>query len=203
MSIDPIHFSDLAARDPRKIIQQTHAAWDSGSREYRIKIWGCNYWVDAEHGRIRTENEGKRIFSDYMDLLIVHYLLGARNAGSVGPANEWVSEKDIPGGSAFFRGPHTLPTKDIARVFGEDMDGFTAACTRLGGRPLVFADAAFTFDITPKLPVAVLLWQGDDDFGADAGLLFDKTIDRHLALDIIYALAVLVCKTLCHAVETD
>jgi len=193
MAIDPVNFSDLAARDPREIIQLTRAAWDSHSREYRIKIWGCNYWVDAAHGRIRTENKGERVLADYMDLFIVHYLMGT---GSADPANEWVSEKDIPGGSAFFRGPHTLPTKDIARAFGEDMEGFAAVCTRLGGRPLALADAAFTFDITPKLPVAVLLWQGDEDFGPDAGLLFDKTIARHLALDIIWALAALVCKTL-------
>ncbi len=200
MPIDPVHFSDLAARDPREIIQRTHADWDSRIREYRIRIWGCNYWVDAQNGRIRTENEGKRILPDYMDLLIVHYLMSAQNPG---PANEWVSEKDIPGGSAFFRGPHTLPTHDIARVFGEDMEGFAVACTRLGGRPLAMADAAFVFDITPQIPVAVLLWQGDEDFSADAGLLFDKTIARHLALDIIYALAVLVCKTICSVRKTD
>lgn len=61
-------------------------------------------------------------------------------------------------------------------------------------------DAAFVFDITPKIPVAVLLWLGDEDFDADAGLLFDKTVARHLALDIIYALGVLVCKTLAQRV---
>ncbi len=55
------------------------------------------------------------------------------------------------------------------------------------------ADAAFSFQITPNIPVAVLLWLGDEEFGSQANLLFDKTISQHLPLDIIYALAVEVC----------
>jgi hypothetical protein len=55
------------------------------------------------------------------------------------------------------------------------------------------ADAAFSFSITPRIPVAVLLWVGDDEFESEAKLLFDKTIVQHLPLDIIYALAVEIC----------
>jgi hypothetical protein len=36
-------------------------------------------------------------------------------------------------------------------------------------------------------------WVGDEDFPAEAKVLFDKTIIDHLALDIVFALAVLVC----------
>jgi len=38
--------------------------------------------------------------------------------------------------------------------------------------------------------------QGDEDFPSEARLLFDRTIQQHLPLDIIYALAVEVCHTL-------
>jgi hypothetical protein len=44
------------------------------------------------------------------------------------------------------------------------------------------------------VPVAVLLWQGDDEFPTEAKLLYDASIVRHLALDIIYALAVGMCE---------
>lgn len=192
--IDPVHFKDLAAKDPNKIVRCTGAVWDSRVLEYRIKVWGVSHTVDLAAKQVRAKNSGRFLPSAYMDLFIVHYLMTSSN---LDPAGDWVSEKDIPGGSAFFRGPHTLPVGDIARTFGMDIKGFEASCTRLGGRPLVMGDAAFVFDITPKLPVAVLLWLGDEDFGAEAGLLFDGTIARHLALDIIYALGVLVCNTLC------
>ncbi len=44
--------------------------------------------------------------------------------------------------------------------------------------------------------MAVLYWQSDDEFPAESKLLYDKTISKHLENDIIYALAVGVCKVL-------
>jgi hypothetical protein len=43
----------------------------------------------------------------------------------------------------------------------------------------------------------VVYWQGDEEFPPETKLLFDRTIDRHLPLDIIFALAVEIC----HAVS--
>ncbi len=108
-------------------------------------------------------------------------------------SGQWISEKDIPGGSGFFRGPHTLPTQLVAQAFGNDLPGFLGAGKRLGGKPLPMADAAFSLEVTPRIPVAVLLWLGDEEFESQVNLLFDRTIAQHLPLDIIYALAVEVC----------
>jgi hypothetical protein len=58
------------------------------------------------------------------------------------------------------------------------------------------ADAAFAFQIAPRIPAAVLYWEGDEEFGAEAKLLFDKSISAHLALDVIYAMAAGMCKRL-------
>ena len=55
------------------------------------------------------------------------------------------------------------------------------------------ADAAYSFRMTPRIPVAVLYWIGDEDFPAESKILYDKTIAEHLAPDIIYALAVGTC----------
>lgn len=84
----------------------------------------------------------------------------------------------------------------IASRFDGDIQGFSLRCEQYGGTKLALADAAFSFVITPRLPVAVLFWQGDEEFPTEAKLLFDATIVRHLALDIVYALAVGVCEQL-------
>ena len=44
--------------------------------------------------------------------------------------------------------------------------------------------------------MAALYWCGDDEFPAEAKILYDRTITEHLATDIIYALAVGVCRRL-------
>ncbi|MBW2329219.1 MAG: DUF3786 domain-containing protein, partial [Deltaproteobacteria bacterium] len=69
-------------------------------------------------------------------------------------------------------------------------------CEQLHGIPLNMADAAYIFKITPRVPVAVLYWRGDDDFPAEAKILYDRTIAEHLPFDIMYALAVGICEKL-------
>ncbi len=191
--IDPIHFHDLSAKNSVDIVQRTNAVFDSATRQYTLSVWGHDYVIDSSQQTVSSIDGFIPAQPDYMALFIVHYLLGSTTTP---PAGEWVSEKDIPGGTAFFRGPHTLPTGKLVYTFGDDLDRFSKTCLRTGGRPVDMADAAFAFDIRPNIPVAVLYWQGDEDFGAEAKLLFDRSISRHLALDIIYALAVIVCKSL-------
>jgi hypothetical protein len=56
------------------------------------------------------------------------------------------------------------------------------------------ADAAYGFSITEHLPAAVLYWKGDDDFPPEAKIIFDKTIATDLPLDIVFSLAVEICR---------
>ncbi|MCG8615571.1 MAG: DUF3786 domain-containing protein [Desulfobacterales bacterium] len=191
--IAPVHFDDLKHKDPETVCRHTGAMYHPETGGYTLDIWQRSFLADPA-GRSVSQTGGDPIPKpDYAALFVVHYLLGATEADVSG---DWVSEKDIPGGAAFFRGPHTLPTQGIVDTFGDDLERFKGQCGKLGGRPLDMADAAFAFDITPNIPVAVLYWQGDEDFGAEAKLLFDRSISAHLALDIIYALAVMVCKML-------
>ncbi len=130
---------------------------------------------------------------DYFYLFIVHYLLKSKE---IELSNEWISEKDIPGGTTFFRGPHEIPTNLVSRRFNDDVKAFKNRSQQLQGSPLNLADAAYSFKITPRIPVAVLYWRGDDDFRAEAKILYDRTIAEHLPSDIVYALAVGVCERL-------
>ncbi|MDD9301378.1 MAG: DUF3786 domain-containing protein [Desulfobacter sp.] len=190
MGVDLVHFQDLALKDPKIVVNDTGARFDPQTCTFDLKVWDRRYEVDLKKGQVRSLDPEFPLLHPFMDLFIVHYLM---TAVSLPLSGVWVSEKDIPGGSAFFRGPHTLPTRGVAKTFGDDLNGFTTLGKTLGGRALDMGDAAFAFEITPHIVVAVLLWQGDEDFEAEAKLLFDKTISSHLALDIIYALAVMVC----------
>jgi len=188
--IDKTNFTDLESCDPADVTARTGCEFDPDARQYRINIWGHVYCVDLKAYEVRSEGPGLDSYHDYLHLFILYFLMKSK---SIPPEEKWVSEKDIKGGAGFFRGPHTLPTDWISKRFGDDIKAFRQACEKLGGFPLALADAAFSFQITPSLPVAVLYWQGDEDFPCETKLLFDRTIEQHLPLDIIFALAVEVC----------
>jgi hypothetical protein len=144
-------------------------------------------------GKPTPAGAGHRPESGNFHLFALHYLLGAK---AVEIAGHWISEKEVPGGATFFRGPHRIPTDRVSNRFENDLHGFRKRCEQLAGEPVRMADAAYTFAITRRIPVAALYWCEDDDFPAECELLYDETIRKHLAADIIYSLGVGICRTL-------
>jgi hypothetical protein len=189
--IDRVYFQELSQQNPIDVCRRASCSYDDTNKFYTVSVWGEVYKIYPHQFRIEYANGGNERFHPYLDLFIVHYLLKAKE---IEPANQWISEKDIPGGSTFFRGPHEIPTNIITAQFKCDIEGFKNKCEQLMGSPLRLADAAFSFKIAPRIPVAVLYWAGDDEFPAESKILFDKTIAELLALDIIYALAVGICE---------
>ena len=189
-TVDPRHFRELAGLDPAGVCRRALCARDQTNQSYLLTVWGDEYAIDP--GRDQIEPTGSRAgpVHEYLSLFMVHYLLGAKELATAG---EWISEKDLPGGTTFFRGPHAIPTHLISRRFANDLQAFERQCRELHGSPLDMADLAFRFQIAPRIPVAVLYFEGDEDFHPEARLLYDKTISAHLAPDIVFALAWAVC----------
>ncbi|KPJ89828.1 MAG: hypothetical protein AMS17_00485 [Spirochaetes bacterium DG_61] len=185
--IDRSFFNRLAALDPGEVCRRTLAQYDRKKKRYRIEAFGIPYEVDPELGDILPVGEVRRPVSVELGLLVLFYLLSVQD---IPLAEKWVNEFSLKGGALFFRGPHAIRNREIADRFGNDIDGFKAVCTGLGAQPLTMGDAAFRFQVLPRIPVVVVLWYGDDEFEASAKLLMDATIDSHLPLDVIYALAV-------------
>ncbi len=198
-NLTQVHFDDLKACDPNDVVKRTKAVWDPDLRQYEICVWGHDYIVAPDQCRVTPKTSGHSSYQDFLYLFIVYYLMHGRD---IPPSGTWVSEKDIKGGEGFFRGPHLIPVQSIADAVDNDVSLFKQACEKLNGVPIEFADAAFSFDITPAIPMALLFWEGDEDFPSEVKMLLDQTIDQHLSLDIIFALAVEVCAAVTKVVES-
>lgn len=187
---DIINYRDLAACDPADVTSRTHASYDDRLEQYTVTIWNERFVVDLKQNCIACLDEDLRFGGGLFDLFVLYYLMTSKK---LSPEGEWVSEKDIPGGAGFFRGPHTIPGDVLVKKVQNDLELFSKTCIKAGGKPVDMGDKAFVFQITPTIPVVVLYWAGDEDFPAEAKLLFDRTIQEHFALDIIFGLAVEVC----------
>jgi hypothetical protein len=195
--IAEIYYNQLAAADPSAICRNGRCQYEKQTGCYRLKIWGMEWVIEPREKRISFSLAGGPVH-EYFGLFAVYYLLQGKDTP---PRGAWISEKDLPGGPTFFRGPHLIPTDLISRRFGDDLAAFRAVCEALGGEPLAMADAAYTFTITADLPLAVLYWAGDEEFPAEARLLYNRSIGEILSLDILFALAVAVCDRLGTAAE--
>ena len=187
--VDRQYFRELADAAPAQICRNKRADYDTFSGAYSVKIWNESYAINPKQETI-TVSPADFVPQEYFPVFLLYYLL---RIGDNRPGNDWISEKDLPGGATFFRGPHLLPTSLISDSFGNDLQAFINCCYTLGGKPLEMADAAFEFLITPEIPVAILYWIGDEDFPAEAKMLFDRSMINFMPLDVVFALAVEVC----------
>jgi hypothetical protein len=188
--IDTCHFQDLAEKDPEDVCRRALCGYDGNKGCYSLSVWGEDYVIYPGESKIICVRDNKSDINIFFGLFILHYLLTSK---AIPISREWISEKDIPGGVAFFQGPHAVPTYLITKRYGDNLGGFCEKCEQLDGISLDMADQAYSFRITPRTPVAVLLWEGDDEFPAESKILFDRTIAKHLALDIIFGLTVEIC----------
>ena len=189
-SINKIHFQELAKQDPVDVCRRALCKYDDVKKFYTLSVWGDEYVIYPHKFKIECISKNHQSPHEYFYLFIIHYLLKSKD---IEISKEWISEKDIPGGATFFRGPHEIPTHLIYKRYSNDIKEFRKRCEQLHGIPLDIADAAYSFKITSHIPVAVLYWEGDNEFSPEAKILYDKTITEHLASDIIYALAVEIC----------
>jgi hypothetical protein len=102
-------------------------------------------------------------------VLILHYMVGADPRRTPG---EMIAYREIPGASFYF-GPFVKravnPLKD---TFGRDLEAFHRTCRALKATPIEAGDAAYRFQVFPQLSMHYILWEGDDEFEAEANILF-------------------------------
>jgi len=122
-------------------------------------------------------------------VLILHYMMAETD---VRPSDRWVAYREIPGASFYF-GPFTKRAIDpLKKVFGNNLSGFSAASAKLAGKPLSDGDAGFEFQIFPKVPIRLILWEGDEEFAPEGNILFDESIGRILPVEDVAWLAGMV-----------
>jgi Domain of unknown function (DUF3786) len=189
--IDKSYFDELSGRNPDEICRLASCRYENVTKSYTLSAWGDDYLICPEEYRIDCIKQNNSKPHEYFYLFLIYYLLNTKKNNS---KPEWISEKDIPGGATFFRGPHEIPTILISEKYKNDLEWFEERCAVLGGQKLDMADAAYSFKIVQHIEIAVLYWIGDEDFSPEAKILYDRTIIDHLSLDIIFSLAVAVCE---------
>jgi len=180
--LHPFHWERLAERDPEEAARAAGAAWD-GTR-FRLPFFDGALLLTPATKDVAFDGPGERRAGYQHALIGVAYLKGAMEAD---PSGTWASFRELPGGEAFFRGPHALNTPFLEAVYGADPARLVDAGRSLGGKETSGGDAAVTLPALPRIPLLAILW-GAGEFPASAQLLVDARAHLHLPLDVLWAL---------------
>jgi len=141
-----------------------------------VPFFGAPHLVTHPAGEVIFQPTGKPAHVSVV-IALIHYLL---NADGVPSADSWVTFRELPDGLFYARSFANRAETPLATRFGEDLEGFRQAASALGGTPLDLADVSFRFQALPRLALAVLVWEGDEEFPGQARILFDAHAGHYL-----------------------
>lgn len=126
-------------------------------------------------------------------VLILHYLIGACNAGLEQDSGEWISFQDLPEGRFYMDSFIKRAKEPLLMTFGgEPKKMAELALSMYNASPMEFGDFSVFVQALPMVPVVLVLWQGDDEFPPEGNILFDRNISGILPAEDIALLAGLV-----------
>lgn len=177
-------WNELRSLDPEKVCPKASVEYNKDGF-YSIVFMGREYNVYPAGEKVTGPKKDILVPYPKFELVLLSYLTKAKDIPQYG---KWVSEKEIPGGSTFFRGPHSLPEMPLKQRFGKDAESFFMAGENLGGKKSEYGDASMEFLMLPRIPMVCVLWIEDDEFPARINYLFDASIEHQMPLDVVYAL---------------
>ena len=169
--LDPMRLAHLAG------VPYTREAATRGF--FTVCFLGTQYEVSWPEGNAHHAADRSR--PDVMtQLLLLHYLL---TADGTPMADQWIAFRALGGGMGYEAAFRRRADLRLAQQFGSDREAFASAAQALGGERLAFGDASYGFRALPSLWLAVVLHLADDEFPAEASVLFDGSANHYLATE--------------------
>jgi hypothetical protein len=188
-TIDSFHWDKLSQLHPTDVCNRTEAIYNPTLEGFILPVYHLKYLILPKEKKIlRIEWNDHTVEEElyqYFYLMVLVYLTKAKD---IKPTHTWVSEKGLKGGFTFFQGPHRLQVEELEKLFGSDPEVFLRAGKKMGGSEILYGDKGFALEVFPRVPLAYILWKGDEEFPPRIRVLFDSTIESHLPLDIIWCM---------------
>ncbi|MCF8033875.1 MAG: DUF3786 domain-containing protein [Desulfarculaceae bacterium] len=149
--------------------------------EYVAPLLGREYLVGPQG--VRAADGGGTPFTHR--IVLAWYLI---HGGSGEPAQSFVPYRELPGGADFARTLSQLVDNRLATGFGHKLAQLSQAALALGGEELPTtsaSDGAWRFGALPKLPLELRFYDADEEFPAEAKILYDITAPNILDLECL------------------
>jgi len=176
-------WDDLKQKAPVDVANGMDVTYLSDKQQFIVPYLNDNYIVDCHKQTIHKEVDGT-VPGIGASILLLHYLTFFQIKAEL--VNQWVSLKEIPnGGMLFYPAFYKETIVGLTNTFGHQPAFLLECAQRIGGQPTSFGDASAVFKIFPKIPLCVVIWEGDEEIAANATVLFDPSIEHFLHIESI------------------
>jgi hypothetical protein len=146
-------------------------------------------WPDF---RIQNEKSQEEL-PIQQQILLLHYFHGAWASSGAAPVGEWISFQEVPDGRFYLDAFNKRAKIPLVQAFGAKPELMVKLAAEVyGTKPFDQGDFSVVIKVLPLVPVALILWKGDEEFPPEGTLLFDKTVSKILSAEDIAWLAGMV-----------
>lgn len=162
---------------------------------FLVPFFQTTYSVTWPDGEVRPA-AGESEVDISSRLILLHYLL---TADGTPVSSNWIAFRNLPGGLGYYAAFQGRASLRLGRSFGSDVQRFRAAAQALQGESLSFGDASFMFRLLPRVWLAAVLHQADDEFPAGANIIFDGAVSHYLPTEDLAVLGGMLASRLIEA----
>lgn len=186
---------ELSEKDPDLVAKFSGASIrndSQGSRVLLLNFLNRDFsisWPDLEFSYKGSDEE----VPIQQQILLLHYLHGAWSSSGAKTTGEWISFQDVPDGRFYMDAFLKRAKNPLLTGFGHNPELLMEIATKAYiTSPLDYGDSSVVIEALPLVPVALVLWKGDEEFPPEGNVLFDRNISNILSAEDIAWLAGMV-----------
>lgn len=165
-----------------------------------LKLFDQKFGIHRETGKIVTYEDFQpaEIISQ---LNIYTFLWFSSPQASL--KDKWVPFRELSGASPFTKAFENHVLVPFAQTFSGQTEKLTQAYQALGGTTLSLSDAGGLVNAFNCMPIKFLFWDGDDEFPAQANILYDESATDFIHVESTVSIAIEGILRLAEAAEID
>jgi len=179
----------LKAMNPKRIADQSESKFEvEDTKNPCLKLNFLNREVTIQWPEVKfLPLSGEKEVPIQEQVLILHYLLGCPGSKI---QREWIAYQEIPDGRFYLDAFVRRAKEPMLKAFGPQPELLVELSEKVyGAIPFDQGDFSVVIQAFPKVPVALVLWRGDEEFPPDGNILFDRSITEILSAEDVAWLA--------------
>ncbi|UCE74307.1 MAG: DUF3786 domain-containing protein [Methanomassiliicoccales archaeon] len=190
-------WEDLIARDPIEVSEKSGAKYDSKKTVFILLFLGEEYHITPSKRTVKNP-EDQDVYP-FMAVLLLHYLAYSKD---VKPEGKLISFRELEGGEVYYSAFCARAVNRITDAFGPNPRTLRYVGERIRAKEGGHGDFSIILDVFPKIPVTVILWEGDDEVPPYSNMLFDVSIKEILPTEDVAVIGGFVASALIKALKT-
>ena len=163
---------------PGKLALRSGCERDADGNFCLTFLWQ-EYVISGANFTVRWAGSGDEATSFFQSLILTYMV----TADGTTPSSRWIGFRELPDGMFYVRAFRGYTGARLVRELDGGIEAFRRAAEKLGGEPLEIGDAGYTFTILPRIHMALVYWEGDEEFPSQARVLFEDTTAHYMCTD--------------------